>query len=182
MAPRLGGNNMRHMILTRTVFLLFGASVLACRGSAEGSTDSAAGTPLMVFDTARVRLVSKSDTIPLLVEIARTPSEKTMGLMERTQLAESSGMLFIYDAPQPATAGFWMFRTKIPLDIAFVDSAGVIRSIRSMVPCATATAQNCPTYEPGVPYRAALEMASGFFERRKIGIGDRVLLGDTLRK
>jgi uncharacterized membrane protein (UPF0127 family) len=126
--------------------------------------------------------VSRTDTIPLQVELARTAPEKTMGLMERTHLADSSGMLFIYDSMQPANAGFWMFRTKIPLDIAFVDSAGVIRSIRNMVPCTTATAVNCPTYEPGVPYRAALEVNAGFFAKRRVAIGDRVMLADTLRK
>lgn len=167
------------MIFTRTVVLMFGAAFLACRGEREPEAGSVA---LLTFDTAHVRIVSRTDTIPLVVELARTTTEKTMGLMERTQLADSAGMLFIYDAMQPATAGFWMFRTRIPLDIAFVDAGGVIRSIRNMVPCTTATAAQCPTYEPGVQYRAALEVPAGFFARRKVGIGDRVVLADTLRR
>jgi len=28
-------------------------------------------------------------------------------------------MLFVYDSTQPPDAGFWMYRTRIPLDIAF---------------------------------------------------------------
>jgi uncharacterized membrane protein (UPF0127 family) len=170
---------MRHIMLTRTVLLLFAAGFFGCNAR---EPESGSGTvSLLTFDTARVRLVSKTDTVPLVVELARTPNEKTMGLMERAQLADSAGMLFIYEANQPATAGFWMFRTKIPLDIAFVDSTGVIKAIRNMVPCQTATAAQCPTYEPGVPYRAALEVPAGFFARRRIGIGDRVLLADTVR-
>ncbi len=168
---------MRHMIIRRTVLVLLGAAFLACRGESEAASDIS--SPLMTFDTARVRLVSKTDTISLVVELARTANQKTMGLMERLNLSDSAGMLFMYDATQPATAGFWMFRTRIPLDIAFVDSGGVIRSIRHMEPCQTATAQNCPTYTPDVPYRAALEVAAGFFAKRSVGIGDRVLLGDT---
>jgi hypothetical protein len=31
-----------------------------------------------------------------------------------------AGMLFVYDSTQPGNAGFWMYRTRIPLDIAFV--------------------------------------------------------------
>ena len=178
MASGLGGHNMRHMILTRTVFLLLGGAFLACSGGKEPEADPA---PLLSFDTTRVRIVSRTDTINLLVELAKTPAQKTMGLMERTHLADSSGMLFLYDATQPGTAGFWMFRTKIPLDIAFLDSTGVIRSIRNMVPCTTATAGGCPTYNPDVPYRAALEVNAGFFQRRNVALGDRVLLGDTLR-
>ena len=166
-------------MLTRTLFLVLGAGFAACRGEPQPEADAA---PLITFDTSRVRVVSKTDTIPLFVELARTSAEKTMGLMERTSLADTAGMLFIYDAMQPANAGFWMFRTKIPLDIAFVDSAGVIKSIRNMVPCTTATAVNCPTYEPGAPYRAALEVNAGFFAKRKVAVGDRVLLADTLRR
>ena len=164
-------------MLTRTFFLALGIGFLACRGEPQQEAEAA---PLLTFDTAHVRIASRTDTIPLVVELARTSNEKTMGLMERTHLADSAGMLFIYDGVQPANAGFWMFRTKIPLDIAFVDSAGVIRSIRNMVPCTTATAVNCPTYEPGVPYRAALEVNAGFFEKRKVALGDRVMLADTL--
>lgn len=168
---------MRHMILRRTVLVLLGAAFLACREESEAAPDIS--SPLMTFDTARVRLVTKADTISLVVELARTANQKTMGLMERLDLSDSAGMLFIYDATQPATAGFWMFRTKIPLDIAFLDSAGVIRSIRQMEPCQTATAQNCPTYQPDVPYRAALEVNAGFFAKRRVVVGDRVLLTDT---
>jgi uncharacterized membrane protein (UPF0127 family) len=170
---------MRHIMLTRTFFFILGAGFLACRGEPQSEAEA---SPLITFDTSHVRIVSRTDTIPLHVELARTPPEKTMGLMERTHLADSAGMLFIYDSPQPANAGFWMFRTKIPLDIAFVDSAGVIRSIRNMVPCTTATAANCPTYEPGVPYRAALEVNAGFFASRRVTVGDRVVLADTLKK
>jgi uncharacterized protein len=170
---------MRHIMLTRTFFVVVAAGFLACRGEPQPEAQAA---PIMTFDTARLRIVTRTDTIPLRVELARTNAERTMGLMERTQMADSAGMLFIYDGNQPANAGFWMFRTKIPLDIAFVDSAGVIRSIRNMVPCTTATAANCPTYEPGVAYRAALEVNAGFFQNRKVAVGDRVLLADTLAK
>jgi len=166
-------------MLTRTLFIVLGAGFLACRGEPQQDAQAA---PLINFDTSHVRIVSRTDTMRLAVELARTSAEKTMGLMERTALADSAGMLFIYDSMQPANAGYWMFRTRIPLDIAFLDSAGVIRSIRNMVPCTTATAVNCPTYEPGVPYRAALEVNAGFFQKRKVAIGDRVMLADTLRK
>jgi len=170
---------MRHMMLTRTVALILGTAFFACGGDKEPEADAA---PLMTFDTARVRIVSKSDTIPLVVELAKTNEQRTMGLMERTRLADSAGMLFMYDAMQPANAGFWMFRTKIPLDIAFADSAGVIRSIRNMVPCTTGMASQCPTYEPGARYQFALEVNAGFFGRRRISVGDRVIVADTVKR
>ena len=102
--------------------------------------------------------------------------------MERRTLAEDAGMLFVYPDTQPANAGFWMHRTRIPLDIAFVDDSGVIRAIRGMEPCTTELADGCPTYEPGTPYRAALEANRGFFAQHGIRVGDRVLLQDTVTR
>jgi uncharacterized membrane protein (UPF0127 family) len=98
--------------------------------------------------------------------------------MERRQLGDNAGMLFVYDSIQPGDAGFWMYRTRIPLDIAFLDSAGVVRAVRSMTPCPTTIAQGCPAYTPDVPYRFALEVNAGFFARHEIAIGDSLLVGD----
>ena len=109
-----------------------------------------------------MRLVAGADTIHLRVELATTSQEQTLGLMERRQLADSAGMLFVYSAEQPATAGFWMFRTRIPLDIAFIDSLGTIVAVRHMVPCTSTLAEGCPWYAPDVPYRAALEVGAGY--------------------
>ena len=127
---------------------------------------------VMAFDSARVRLASPSDTLQLRLALAVTAEQKTMGLRERRRLADDAGMLFVYDSTQPPDAGFWMYRTRIPLDIAFLDSAGVIRAVRSMTPCPTTIAQGCPTFTPDVPYRHALEVNAGFFARHGIGVGD----------
>ena len=147
----------------------------ACnRGSDDGRGD---GTPILAFDTATVRIASASDTALLRVEVAVSEEEKRLGLMERQQLATDRGMIFLYDETQPASGVFWMFRTRIPLDSAYLDSTGTIRAIRAMEPCTSPYAQGCPTYEAGVPFRAALEVNRGYFAQRGLGVGDRVLLG-----
>lgn len=128
------------------------------------------------FDTSSVRVVTRTDTIPIAVELAVSSEQKSTGLMERRQLAEHAGMLFVYDSAQPPDAGFWMYRTRIPLDIAYIDSAGRIRAIANMAPCETAIPQGCPTYPPGVPYQYALEVNGGFFARRRVGVGDSVAI------
>lgn len=163
------------MLLRMAVFT-FATLSAGCRSDDAPFDDAAASA--MTFDTTSLRLASARDTITISAELAVTEEQKRMGLMERRSLADDAGMLFIYAETQAANRGFWMFRTRIPLDIAFADSAGVIRSIRTMEPCPAQLAQGCPTYEPGVPYRIALEMNGGFFARRGIGVGDRILLED----
>lgn len=148
---------------------------VACRADAPASQSDA---QMMAFDSAVVRLAGPADTMRLRVQLAVTDDQKTMGLMERTALADDAGMLFVYDSTQPPDAGFWMFRTRIPLDIAFLDSAGTIRAVRTMTPCTATIAQGCPTYAPEVPYRYALEVNGGWFARRGVGAGHTVLLRD----
>lgn len=162
----------------RRIWLLAVATLLGC--TSEPPADDDAYEHVMSFDTARVRLARLRDTVPLVLELAVSDERKTMGLMERRRLDDSAGMLFIYDSTQPPDAGFWMYRTRIPLDIAFLDSAGVIRAVRSMTPCPSTVAQGCPIYTPEVPYRYALEVNAGFLERRGITVGHSLLLHDVL--
>jgi uncharacterized membrane protein (UPF0127 family) len=95
-------------------------------------------------------------------------------MMTRPTLDAESGMVFLYDSIQPGSNGFWMFRVRVPLDIALLDSAGVIRTILSMEPCPSPYPENCPSYEPGVDYWSAVEVNRGWFDRHGIGVGGRV--------
>jgi uncharacterized membrane protein (UPF0127 family) len=158
------------------------AAVLAIVGCGSDASDEApAPPPSLKFDTGAVRIVTKTDTIPLVVELAVSGEQKSTGLMERRQLADTAGMLFVYDSVQSPEAGFWMYRTRIPLDIAYIDPAGRIRVIQHMTPCDARIPQGCPTYPPGVPYQYALEVNGGLFARRRVGVGDSVFLGEARR-
>jgi hypothetical protein len=154
--------------------LAIGAVACADKGSAADDT-----AHVMNFDTSSVRLVTKRDTLRLSLELARNEAQRTMGLMERRHLAENAGMLFTYDSTQPPNAGYWMYRTRIPLDIAFMDSTGVVRAILGMVPCTATLIEGCPSYPPNVPYRYALEMNAGFFAQHQVAVGDVVLVHDV---
>jgi uncharacterized protein len=129
------------------------------------------------FDTATAWIHVGADSTPVLVELAETPAQKTYGLMARPSLDRNSGMVFLYDSIQSGDAGFWMWRTKMPLDIAFLDSTGVIRRTFTMQPCASDMyATSCDNYLPKVPYRSALEVNAGWFAEHGIGEGARVTI------
>ena len=168
---------MKQQLIAITTISALAGFLINCRGE-NAKEDADAYEHVMSFDTAHVRLARASDTIRLRVELAVKPEQKSMGLMERRHLDENAGMLFVYDSTQPPDAGFWMYRTRIPLDIAFADSAGVIRSIRSMVPCPTEVAEGCRTYTPDVPYQYALEVNTGYFSRHGVAVGNTLLLAD----
>jgi len=61
------------------------------------------------------------------VELADSASERSVGLMNRPQMAASVGMLFLYDYPQ--RVAFWMENTLIPLDMIFMSPDGVVQKI-----------------------------------------------------
>jgi len=163
----------------RSIRLLLAiASVCGIAACESGTSEAVDYGSVIAFDSTRLRIVTGSDTVSLRVEVARTSAQKSQGLMERRSLPDSSGMLFVYTEDQAADAGFWMYRTRIPLDIAFADAAGIVVAIRRMEPCTAQLASGCPTYAPDAEYRYALEVNAGFFARHGIRVGSRVLLPD----
>jgi len=87
--------------------------------------------------------------------------------MFRDSLPEDRGMLFIFE--QPKQASFWMRNTKIPLSIAYIDSAGKILEIKSMNPLdETVVLSNSDQ----IAY--ALEVNQGWFARHGIAIGAKI--------
>ncbi|HSJ05916.1 MAG TPA: DUF192 domain-containing protein [Longimicrobiales bacterium] len=152
--------------------LVLATLVAACeRGEPAGEPDY---RPVVVFDTARAVITTGADTFALNIDVAEREDQRAYGLMERTALPDDTGMVFLYPHEQPADAGFWMWRTRIALDIAFFDEEGTILTILQMEPCPHADPRGCPTYPPGVAYHGALEVNRGYFAARGIGPGDRI--------
>lgn len=149
--------------------------VPALAGCGEAGSDMETFEPLVAFDTVEAAVLTASDTIAVTVELADTGDRRSYGLMERQDIGASHGMLFVYPETVQPTGSFWMYRTLVPLDIAFLDRDGVIVSMLAMDPCTSPNPEFCRRYSPGVPYRGALEMRQGFFEQHGVETGDRVV-------
>ena len=68
------------------------------------------------------------------IEFATTPEERTIGLMNRTNIPENSGMLFIFDVE--GIHKFWMKNTLVPLDMIWLDEKGrIIHIEKNVMPC-----------------------------------------------
>jgi hypothetical protein len=105
--------------------------------------------------------------VDVVAEVADDVMERASGLMFRDGLEPDSGMVFVYPNSRPRS--FWMRNTCLPLSIAYLDAAGIIVSIGDMD----------PLVETGVPSDApaqyALEMSRGWFVRKGVSVGERVV-------
>lgn len=129
------------------------------------TTEPEASGPVVLIETAG------GDEVVVAVEVADSAEERQVGLMGRESLPDDAGMIFLFD--EETSGGFWMKDTMIPLSIAFADADGTIVSVLDMEPC---EADPCEIYDPGVPYRSALEVNQGAFSRWGVEEGDRLTL------
>jgi len=104
----------------------------------------------------------------LNVELARSEAEKERGLMYRTKLPDTQGMLFSWGGVEEPRM-FWMRNTCIPLDMMFIARDGTITGILEQVP----TLNDEPR---GVPCPAAyvLEVNAGWSRSHGIQSGTTV--------
>ncbi|MGI9390630.1 MAG: DUF192 domain-containing protein [Boseongicola sp.] len=97
------------------------------------------------------------------VDVADDPEERSIGLMHREHLSAGAGMLFAYDGPQRVI--FWMKNTLIPLDMIFLDAAGLVTRIHE-----NAVPHDQTLIEGGERVMFVLEINGGL--ARRLGIAE----------
>jgi uncharacterized protein len=106
----------------------------------------------------------------LRAEVADTDAARARGLMHRTNLGENEGMIFYFD--QPGYHAFYMFNTRIPLSVIFLNESLRIVDIREMAPCKEQDPSACPVYAPQAACKYAIEVNQKFVRTYGIKKGD----------
>lgn len=150
---------------------LLAAIVVACDRGGSVAESPSPDESRPAFDQGTVVIETDDQPVIFRVEVAQTPEQRAYGLMNREQLDDDAGMVFLFF--EEHRGGFWMKDTLIPLSIAFFDVDGEILRILDMVPCEE---EPCKVYDPGVTYSGALEVNRGAFEREGVEEGDIIRL------
>ena len=109
---------------------------------------------------------TNKDTINKIhIEVAENEQERTQGLMWRYSMADSLGMLFIFEKEKPQS--FWMRNTYISLDIIFANEKFEIVTIQKY----TQPLSDFPI-PSDFPAKYVVETNSGFCDAHKIKVGD----------
>jgi uncharacterized membrane protein (UPF0127 family) len=110
-------------------------------------------------------VVSFDNGIEAGVEIAQTSAQLQTGLMNRENLQENTGMLFIFKSEDRHS--FWMKNMWINANLKVVDITREAQTCRI---------EPCPAYTPSAPAKYVLEVPAGFAQKNLIETGQRIAL------
>jgi uncharacterized membrane protein (UPF0127 family) len=105
--------------------------------------------------------------------LAKTESQRELGLMNRRDLGGYEGMVFEF--PQPGRVPFYMKDTIVALSIAWFDASGRFVNATDMNPCPPGG--DCPRYYPAAPATLAIEVEQGHLSALGIGPGTTMSVG-----
>lgn len=117
----------------------------------------------LTFTTPDSNFISKID-----IEIAEDDEARGQGLMYRSKMLESQGMLFIFDREQQQS--FWMRNTPISLDMIFVNRENEIVKIHK-----NTTPFSESSYATLKPALFVVEVVAGYTDKYGIKEGDKIV-------
>jgi uncharacterized membrane protein (UPF0127 family) len=104
-------------------------------------------------------------------KVAKSKEEIEKGLQEVINLEEDAGMLFIFDNEDMRS--FWMDKTRIGLDMIFINGFNKINKIVSREPNSKTQSINSAKY--------VLEVNKNYCKRRSIKVGDLVKFSEAIK-
>ncbi len=126
--------------------------------------------PSSMQDLASTEVVFPNRT-KIMAETVQQQADLMRGLMFRESLDSNRGMLFVYRKED--LLPFWMYQTKIPLDMIWTDHAHRIVEISANTPpCISKSAQECPQYGGHQKAQFVLEVNAGIAAKNGLRLGD----------
>ncbi len=107
----------------------------------------------------KILLKNKNFEKSFNLEFADTPASRSQGLMNRKELADDFGMLFVFETSEKQY--FWMKDTYIPLDIVFFDENKNFVSVQQDTEPCINKGFNCLTYSSSDEAKYVLEVKAG---------------------
>ena len=101
------------------------------------------------------------------IEIADDDYSRQLGLMNRKDMEENQGMIFIFD--EERVQSFWMLNTLFSLDMIFINKENRIVTIHK-----NTTPLSQQSYPSSKPALFVLEVVGGFSDNHNIKVGDVV--------
>jgi uncharacterized membrane protein (UPF0127 family) len=174
--PQLRDALTRNIVWLRRlvgVVLIVGLGAFVLRGADEPAdpvVDTEPRRPLAGFTEEPIRVTQPSGPfLEWCALVAATEAARSQGLMGQTDLRGYDAMAFRHDAP--SDGAFYMFKTLIPLSVAWFDEAGAYVSAADMEPCTSTDPGACSLYRPARRYTVALEVPKGGLARLGIEPG-----------
>lgn len=153
-------------------YLLLAVIALAC-----GQSESPPQAPPEVPATLWVEIAGE----PFELELALDAVSRYQGLSGRLAIEPNGGMLFVHTVEGPRA--MVMRDCAIPIDVAFLDSAGEVVAIHEMRPelphrpgeSQSAYESRLRVYRSGAPAGFAIETAGGRLDEVGLRVGDHVV-------
>jgi len=117
----------------------------------------------LTFQSKDGNYISKID-----IEIADNDNKRTKGLMDRLNMKENQGMLFLF--PYDTIQSFWMKNTVLSLDIIFVNRDNEIVTIHEH-----AVPFDVGQYASTKPASRVVEVNAGYTELYGVKVGDKIV-------
>lgn len=132
------------------------------------------GCGLQGGDLQKLEVQTAQGVFEFDVEVANTTEERAKGLMNRAEMLDSRGMVFLFSKPDIQT--FWMKDTLLPLDIIFINGNWEIVKIdKNVQPCGASEDKDCALYRADNS-QYVLEINAGLADKNAFNVGDKVVL------
>jgi len=151
-----GVSMKRYWLLSPLIVLILITS--GCLGGGDNGDDvDLTGKMGVEFTT-----LNGTKLLKLTCELADTADERSIGLMNRSELGQYDGMVFYYEPPREVS--FWMKNTLLPLDLVFVNKEFIVVKVLQADPEPDVPDDLLQRYPSGEKIRYVIEMNQGLAE------------------